>query len=114
MIVLEGDDPLGQAAHDYYDGLIAQLRADTRHVQHVQDFWGDPLTAAGAQSADGRAAYVQLYLSGNQGETLANESVQSVREIVDASTPPPGVEVYVTGNTPATRASTRSPRSPWW
>jgi hypothetical protein len=32
--------------------------SDKRHVQHVQDFWGDPLTAAGSQSADGKAAYV--------------------------------------------------------
>lgn len=97
MIVLEGETPLGDEAHDYYDGLVAALRADTAHVQNVQDFWGDPLTAAGAQSADGKAAYVQLYLAGNQGESLANESVEAVRNIVDRSTPPPGVKVYVTG-----------------
>ena len=97
MIVLEGDAPLGDEAHEYYDGLIAQLRADTKHVQNVQDFWGDPLTASGAQSADNKAAYVQLYLAGNQGETLANESVQAVRDIVANSTPPQGVQVFVTG-----------------
>ncbi len=97
MIVLEGDAPLGEEAHDYYDGLVATLRADTRHVQNVQDFWGDPLTASGAQSADGKAAYVQLYLAGNQGESMANESVQAVRDIVANSPPPPGLTVYVTG-----------------
>ena len=97
MILLEGDAPLGDEAHDYYDGLIAKLRADTRHVQNVQDFWGDPLTAAGAQSSDDKAAYVQLYLAGNQGESLANESVQAVRDIVAATPPPPGLKVYVTG-----------------
>lgn len=97
MIVLEGDAPLGEAAHDYYDGLITALRADTRHVQNVQDFWGDPLTAAGAQSADNKASYVQLYLAGNQGETLANESVLAVRDIVAKHSPPPGLRVYVTG-----------------
>ncbi len=97
MIVLEGDAPLGEEAHDYYDGLVATLRADTRHVQNVQDFWGDPLTASGAQSADGKAAYVQLYLAGNQGESMANESVQAVRDIVANSPPPPGLKVYVTG-----------------
>ena len=69
MIVLEGDQPLGDAAHKYYDGLIDKLEADKKHVEHIQDFWGDPLTAAGAQSADGKAAYVQVYLAGNQGET---------------------------------------------
>lgn len=97
MIVLEGDQALGDDAHKFYDGLIDKLEADKAHVQHVQDFWGDPLTAAGSQSADGKAAYVQLYLSGNQGERLANESVQAVRDIVASATPPPGVKAYVTG-----------------
>ncbi len=63
MIVLEGDQPLGDEAHKYYDGLIDKLEADKKHVQHIQDFWGDPLTAAGSQSADNKAAYVQLYLA---------------------------------------------------
>lgn len=40
MIVLEGDQPLGPNAHQYYADLIRQLRADTKHVQHIQDFWG--------------------------------------------------------------------------
>jgi putative drug exporter of the RND superfamily len=97
MIVLEGDKPLGDDAHHFYDGLIAKLQADKKHIEHIQDFWGDPLTAAGSQSADGKAAYVQLYLAGNQGESLANESVQAVRDIVANATPPPGVKAYVTG-----------------
>src|ERR671932_807579 len=53
MIVLEGDQPLGAEAHHYYDGLIDKLSKDTKHVEHIQNFWGDPLTAAGSQSADG-------------------------------------------------------------
>jgi putative drug exporter of the RND superfamily len=78
MIVLEADQPLGAQAHHYYDGLIKKLEADTVHVEHVADFWGDPLTASGAQSNDGKSAYVQVYLRGNQGEALANESVAAV------------------------------------
>jgi putative drug exporter of the RND superfamily len=97
MIVLEGDQPLGADAHKYYDGLIDKLEADKTHVEHVQDFWGDPLTAAGSQSADGKSAYVQLYLRGNQGESIANESVAAVRDIVADSPPPPGIKAYVTG-----------------
>ena len=97
MILLEGDAPLGAEAHKYYDELVAKLEADTKHVEHVQDFWGDPLTAAGAQSADGKAAYVQVYLAGNMGEALSNESVEQVIGLVDGMTPPPGVKVYVTG-----------------
>jgi putative drug exporter of the RND superfamily len=40
MIVLEGDQPLGEDAHRFYDDMVAKLRADTNHVQHIQDFWG--------------------------------------------------------------------------
>jgi putative drug exporter of the RND superfamily len=97
MIVLEGQQPLGDEAHKFYDQMIAKLEADTNHVEHVQDFWSDPLTAAGSQSNDGKAAYVQVYLRGNQGEALANESVEAVQDIVDGLQPPNGVKAYVTG-----------------
>ena len=97
MIVLEGDKPLGADAHAFYDKMVSDLRADTTHVQHVQDFWGDTLTAKGAQSRDGKAAYVQVYIAGDQGETLANESVAAVRHIATESPAPPGVKAYVTG-----------------
>jgi putative drug exporter of the RND superfamily len=102
MIVLESDQPLGDDAHHFYDGLIQKLEADKKHVEHIQDFWGDPLTAAGSQSADNKGAYVQLYLAGNQGESLANESVDAVRNIVANSPPPPGLKAYVTGSAPLT------------
>jgi putative drug exporter of the RND superfamily len=97
MIVLEGQEPLGGEAHAFYDQIIAKLEGESAHVEHIQDFWGDPLTAAGAQSADGKSAYVQVYLVGNQGEALANESVDAVREIVKSTPPPDGVKAYVTG-----------------
>ncbi|UNB56155.1 MMPL family transporter [Mycolicibacterium sp. YH-1] len=97
MIVLEGDEPLGADAHAFYDEMVRDLRADTTHVQHVQDFWGDTLTAAGAQSIDGKAAYVQVYIAGDQGEALANESVESVREIAEGAETPAGVKAYVAG-----------------
>ena len=97
MIVLEGEQPLGADAHRFYDDMVDKLEADTTHVEHVQDFWGDTLTAAGAQSNDGKATYVQVYLAGNMGEALANESVEAVQSLVDGLTPPPGVKVFVTG-----------------
>ncbi len=100
MIVLEGDKPLGADAHRYYDTLVKRLGEDTTHVQHIQDFWGDPLTAGGSQSKDGKAALVQVYLSGNQGEARANESVDAVRHLVAEVPPPPGVKAYVTGAAP--------------
>ncbi|SEH79315.1 putative drug exporter of the RND superfamily [Mycolicibacterium rutilum] len=97
MIVIEGDKPLGEDTRAFYGEMVAKLEADKRHVQSVQDFWSDPLTASGAQSSDGKAAYVQVYLSGNQGEALANESVEAVQSLVDGMQPPPGVKVFVTG-----------------
>ncbi len=100
VIVLEGDQPLGEQAHEYYDELIRRLTADSTHVQHIQDFWGDPLTANGAQSADGKAAYVQLTLAGNLSDAQANASVEAVRNIVQQTPPPPGVKAYLTGQAP--------------
>src|SRR6185312_13745073 len=54
-------------------------------------------TGAGAQSNDGKAAYVQVYLVGNMGETKANDSVEAVQTIVKGTPPPSGVKAYVTG-----------------
>jgi putative drug exporter of the RND superfamily len=97
MIVLEGRQKLETAAHQYYGEIVKRLQQDTKHVQHVQDFWNDPLTAAGSQSPDGKAAYVQVYLAGNMGESLSTESVEAVRKIVDSVPAPPGVKAHVTG-----------------
>ncbi|MCV7408540.1 hypothetical protein AWC05_05800 [Mycobacterium florentinum] len=100
MIVLEGDKPLGADAHRFYDEMIRKLEQDHKHVEHVQDYWGDTLTAAGSQSSDGKAAYVQVNLAGNQGSALANEGVGAIRDIIDHMKPPPGVKAYVTGAAP--------------
>ncbi len=97
MVVLEGDDRLRDDAHRFYDTLLSELAADKAHVEHIENFWGDTLTAAGAQSTDGRAAYVQLNLVGDQGGSQANESVAAVRRIVDTVPPPQGIKAYVTG-----------------
>lgn len=97
MLVLEGESELGPEAHRYYDSVIAKLVADREHVQHVADLWGDPITAAGVQSTDGKAAYAQINTAGDQGSTLGNESVDAVRQIVASVPPPDGVKAYVTG-----------------
>jgi putative drug exporter of the RND superfamily len=97
MVVLEGQQPFGDDAHRYYDRLVRQFKDDPTHVQHIQDFWGDPLTASAAQSADGKAVYVQLDLAGHLGTTLGNESAQAVRDIVGRTPSPAGVKAYVTG-----------------
>jgi putative drug exporter of the RND superfamily len=97
MVLLEGQQPLGDNAHRYYDQLVRQLQNDPKHISHVHDFWSDPLTSGAAQSSDGKATYVQLDLVGSPGQTLGNESVEAVRHIVNRMPPPPGVTAYVTG-----------------
>src|SRR3984885_15512596 len=72
MVLLEGQDKLGDEAHRFYDKLIDKLSQDTTHIEHINNFWGDPLTAAGSQSTDAKSAYVQLNLRGDQGGTEAN------------------------------------------
>ncbi|CDO06013.1 MMPL family transporter [Mycolicibacterium cosmeticum] len=97
MVVVEGQQPLGPDAHKYYDEIIHKLSQDPEHIQHIQDFWGDTLTAAGAQSADGKASYVMINLAGEQGMTLANEGVDAVRKVIEETKAPPGVQAYVAG-----------------
>ncbi|WP_457149958.1 MMPL/RND family transporter [Mycobacteroides abscessus] len=97
MIVVEGQQPLGEDTHRYYDDLIRQLKADTTHVQHVQDFWGDDMTQAAAQSLDGKATYVQVALTDPRQGVSANQSVEAVRGIVDRTQAPQGVKAFVTG-----------------
>jgi RND superfamily putative drug exporter len=97
VIVLEGQQTLGQDARQYYDNLLRQLRDDPTHVQHIQDFWSDELTRAAAESTDGKAVYVQVNLAGKPGETLGNESIAAMHKIVAQTPAPPGVKAYVTG-----------------
>ncbi|ULP40916.1 RND family transporter [Mycobacterium lentiflavum] len=100
MIVLEANRPLGDADHLYYDDLMRRFKQDPKHVQYAMDLWGKPITAAGAQSLDGKCAYVLLRLAGDIGQMQANESVAAVRDIVAKDTPPPGLKVYVSGAAP--------------
>ena len=97
MLVIEGQETLGEDSRRYYAELIDKLRADTTHVEHVQDLWSDPLTAAGVQSADGKAVQLSVNLAGNQGEALANESVNAVHDILESTKAPDGVTTYLTG-----------------
>jgi transport protein len=100
MVVLEADRPLDDGDHRYYDDLMQRLKNDTAHVQYVMDLWGKPITAAGAQSVDGKCTYVLLRLAGDIGQIQANQSVNAVRDIIAKDTPPPGLKVYVSGAAP--------------
>ncbi len=100
MLVLEADRPLDDGDHRYYDDLVGRLKQDPDHVQYVMDLWGKPITAAGAQSVDGKATFVLLRLAGNTGQIQANESVQAVRDVIAHDAPPPGLTVFVSGAAP--------------
>ncbi|MCW2557047.1 MAG: hypothetical protein JWP55_1011 [Mycobacterium sp.] len=100
MVVLEADHPLDDKDHQYYDDLMKRLKNDPQHVQYVMDLWGKPITAAGAQSVDGKSTYVLLRLAGDIGQIEANRSVDAVRDIIANDTPPPGLRVYVSGAAP--------------
>lgn len=100
MLVLEADRPLDDGDHRYYDDLVGRLKQDPQHVQYVMDLWGKPITAAGAQSVDGKATFVLLRLAGNTGQIQANESVEAVRDVIAQDSPPPGLTVYVSGAAP--------------
>lgn len=109
---------MGAEAHRFGDALVERMRADPEHVQHVQYFWGDPLTAAGSQSSDGKAALIRVYLAGDMGGSQANEGVEAVRDIVAGVPAPPGITAYVSGPaalfadefSSARAATSRSPR----
>lgn len=101
VLLLETTDRrLGPQDHAYYDELVRRLRQDSAHVQSVVDLWGKPVTMSGAQSADGKAATVNVWLTGDLGDARANESVEKVRELVAHSDKPAGLNVYVTGPAP--------------
>jgi len=108
IIVLEGEQPLADEAHEYYNRLIALFKADPQHVDRIQDFWGDELTRGAAQSADGKAVFVQVDLAGQPGESLGNESIEAIQQIVAQTPAPPGVKAYVTGPAAVNADITRS------
>ena len=100
MIILEADHTLNAADHAFYDQLVGELKADTAHIQYVMNLWGEGTTAAGVQSADGKAAYVLIRVAGNQGSTESDESIQAVRNAVSHNASPEGLKVYVSGSAP--------------
>jgi len=93
----EGTAPLTAQDRKFYDALTAALESDHRHVYAVTDLWSQPATAAGAQSADGRAVSVMVRLAGMLGTSRARDSVNSVRNTLSALSPPAGLQAHVTG-----------------
>ncbi len=96
-LVLESDRKLGPVEHQYHDRLLTKLRADTAHLDSAMDLWADPMTAEGALSPDGKAAYTMLRVTGELGGAQANASLDAVRQIVAKEPAPTGIHAWVTG-----------------
>lgn len=96
-LLVEGQQPLDGPARDYYDAVVHRLTADERHVSSIMNLWSDPDLAPAAQSADGRAAYGLVNLTGNMGTAAAMESTRVARDIIAAVPAPEGVSAHITG-----------------
>jgi putative drug exporter of the RND superfamily len=96
-VVFESDHRLREADRSYYRGMMSALRSDRAHVESMLDLWSSPLTAPISQSADGRAVYLLLRLSGQLGSATADASVAAVRLAVVQRPPPEGLRLYVSG-----------------
>ena len=107
MVVFEADRPLGDVDHRYYDDLMRRLKQDTKHVQYVMDLWGKPITAAGAQSLDGKC-HVRAVASRGRYRPNASES---------SPLTPFGTSSRRTRRRPGSRSTSaarlRSPRTRW-
>src|SRR6202000_588354 len=91
---------IGDKDHAYYDDLMKRFQRDPKHVQYVMDLWGQPFTAAGAQSVDGKCTYTLLRLAGDIGQMEGNDSVNAVRDMIAKDPPPPGLKAFVSGAAP--------------
>lgn len=96
-VLLEGQSPLGDESRRYYRDLVAKFDADKKHVVGLIDVWLNPPLAPAAESADKKASFLYLYLSGNIGSAEGMQSTRVVRDIIASSPPPAGVKVYLTG-----------------
>ncbi|OSC39888.1 RND family transporter [Mycobacterium decipiens] len=96
-LVLERNESLNDQDRAFYDQLVAALRADSRHVIEVVDWWGVPAMKDAVRSEDHRAVTAALRFGGMVGTSQARESIAVVRNIVAQLHPPDGLHVFVTG-----------------
>lgn len=96
-LVLARDGQLTDQDRTFYDQLVVALRADTRHVYEVTDWWRMPAAADTAVSRDRHVVTATLRLDGMTGSTEAIDSITAARTIVAGLHPPDGLHVYITG-----------------
>ena len=90
MIVVEGQQPLGEDAHHYYDDIIRKLRKDTdAHPAHP-GLLGRQVDRGGRAERRRQGRLREANIAGNQGTTLANDSVEAVRKVIEKKKRRPG------------------------
>lgn len=94
-LVVEGGSTLEPQDQPYYDAAVGALRADTRHVGSVLDWWSDPVTAPLGTSPDGRSATAMVWLRGEAGTTQAAESLDAVRSVLRQLPPSEGLRASI-------------------
>ncbi|WP_158016057.1 MMPL family transporter [Mycobacterium basiliense] len=94
-LMLDGRDALGPADQQYYDAAVSALRADTRHVGSVLDWWADPLTAPLGTGPDDRSAIAVVWLVGQAGTDQARESLAAARTVVRDLPPSVGLRARI-------------------
>ena len=98
VVLLETEGrKLGDQDHQYYNELVRRLRNDKQHVQALLDLWGKPVTKSGQQSADGEAASLTVFPTGDTGDATSSRSIDAIRDIVAKVPKPHGLNTYVTG-----------------
>ena len=83
MVFVAMEDPNGltPTARQRYGELVRRLQTEGDHVLLVQDLLADPITEAQAVSADRKAWYLPVGVTGTLGDPTAAESVNAVRDI---------------------------------
>ncbi|RFD27124.1 MMPL family transporter [Mycobacterium uberis] len=99
-LVVDGTNTFEPEEQSYYNDAVSALRADTRHVGSVLDWWSDPLTAPLGTSLYGHSAIAIMWLRGEAGTPQARESLDAVRSVVRQL--PPNAELRTRIVVPAT------------
>ncbi|WP_373155445.1 MMPL family transporter [Mycobacterium marinum] len=110
-LVVDGPDTLGPADQSYYDAAVNALRADSRHIGSVLDWWSDPLTVPLGTGSDGHSAMAMVWLVGQAGSTQARESLQAAQSVVHNLPASAGLRARVVG--PTTSSSVPAHMTVW-
>lgn len=100
IALVRPDAPLTEADLEHVRGLLAWLRSPDapRHVGDVTTHLDDPALASAFLADDGQAMFVLVGFEVPAFTPPANETVEQLRQHVEESSPPAGLEVHVTGS----------------